>query len=159
MQFKLAAASLLAVAGLSSSAPVEVRQDTTNCPVVQEGDYIWKIDDFFARKPDGQKITALGFNVKATNNGTADFDCSVSADPVEDGKFYECGPNSFIYFAYQQDRSGLLLKQDVSDDIQYIAATTLPNYCRAGGNGPDDFVCQGTSPAYITLVQYPGKLE
>lgn len=119
MQFKLVAASLLAVTGLSSSAPVEARQDTTNRPVVQEGDYIWKIDDFFARKPDGQKITSLGFNVKATNNGTADFDCSVSADPVEEGKFYECGPNSFIYFAYQQDRSGLLLKQDVSDE--YVA--------------------------------------
>ena len=45
------------------------------------------------------------------------------------------------------------------NSIQYVATTTLPNYCRAGGNGPNDFVCQGVSDAYITLVQYPGKLE
>ncbi|KAF1932560.1 Alt a 1 major allergen [Didymella exigua CBS 183.55] len=138
------------------AAPLEARQD--NCPVVQQGDYVWKISNFTARKLDGKTISSLSFNIKATNAGTLDFDCS-SASNVEDGKFYQCGDNSFIYFAYQADRNGLILKQDVSDDIQFVATTTLPNYCRAGGSGPDDYVCQGTSPAYITLVQYPGKLE
>ncbi|KAJ4313518.1 Major allergen Alt a 1 [Neodidymelliopsis sp. IMI 364377] len=156
MQFKIIAASLLASAGLSMAAPLETRTET--CPVVQEGDYVWKLDNFTARKLDGKNIDSLTFNIKATNGGTLDFDCSAS-DGVEDGKFYSCGTNSFISFAFQADRSGLLLKQDVSDDIQYVATTTLPNYCRAGGAGPNDFVCQGVSPAYITLVQYPGKLE
>jgi hypothetical protein len=40
--------------------------------------------------------------------------------------------------------------------ITWIGTTTLPNYCRAGGNGPQDFVCQGVSDAYITLVELPG---
>ncbi|KAL1607145.1 Major allergen Alt a 1 [Nothophoma quercina] len=156
MQFKVIAASLLASAGLSMAAPLEARQDT--CPVVQQGDYVWKLDNFYARKLDGKTISSLGFNVKATNGGTADFNCTSNGN-VEDNKFYECGENSFIYWAWNSDRSGLLLKQDVSDDIQYVATTTLPNYCRAGGSGPNDFVCQGTSPAYITLVPYPSKLE
>lgn len=156
MQFKIIAASLLASAGISMAAPLETRADT--CPVVQQGDYVWKIDNFYARKLDGKTISSLQFNVKATNGGTADFNCT-SSENVENGKFYQCGENSFIYWAFQDDRSGLLLRQDVSDDIQYVGTTTLPNYCRAGGAGPKDFVCQGVSPAYITLVQYPGKLE
>ncbi|KAH6629756.1 hypothetical protein C7974DRAFT_192788 [Boeremia exigua] len=156
MQFKVIAATFLASAGLSTAAPLEVRTET--CPVVQQGDYVWKIDNFYARKLDGKTISSLQFNVKATNGGTADFNCTSEGD-VEDNKFYECGKNSFIYWAWNSDRSGLLLKQDVSDDIQYVATTTLPNYCRAGGAGPNDFVCQGVSPAYITLVPYPSKLE
>lgn len=152
MQFTVIAASLLAAAGLSMAAPIEARADT--CPVVQEGDYIWKLDDFTARKLDGKTISSLSFNIKATNNGTLDFDCS-SSTTVEAGKFYPCGENSFIYFAYQDDRSGLLLKQEVSDDITYVGSATLPSYCHAGGSGPNDFVCQGVSPAYITLVEYP----
>lgn len=156
MQFKVLAASLLASAGLSMAAPLEARAET--CPVVQQGDYVWKIDNFYARKLDGKTISSLEFNIKATNKGTLDFNCTSSGN-VEDGKLYQCGENSGIYFAWQADRNGLLLRQDVSDDIQYVATTTLPNYCRAGGAGPNDFVCQGVSPAYITLVQYPGKLQ
>lgn len=156
MQFKIIAASLLASAGLSMAAPLAAREET--CPVVQQGDYVWKIDNFYARKLDGKAVSSLSFNIKATNGGTLDFDCS-STNAVEDGKYYQCGENSFIYFAYQADRSGLLLRQDVSDDIQYVATTTVPTYCRAGGSGPNDFVCQGVSPAYITLVQSPSKLE
>jgi hypothetical protein len=41
---------------------------------------------------------------------------------------------------------------------QYLATTTLPNVCRAGGNGPYDFVCDGVSDAYVTLVKYPLEL-
>ncbi|CAO2654605.1 Nn.00g113380.m01.CDS01 [Neocucurbitaria sp. VM-36] len=159
MQFTLPALSVLLAAGLSAAAPLESRQDSTTCPVVQTGDYIWKLDNLSLRKPDGKSINSLTFNVKATNGGTADFDCSVQAEPVEDSKFYQCGENSFIWFAWQADRNGLLLRQDVSDKIQYIGTATLPDYCRAGGNGPNDFVCQGVSPAYITLVQTPVRIE
>jgi len=39
--------------------------------------------------------------------------------------------------------------------MHYVGTATLPNYCRAGGNGPLDYVCQGVQDAYVTLVQYP----
>lgn len=156
MHFKVIAASLLASAGLSTAAPLEARQDAT-CPVVQQGDYVWKLDNLNYRKLDGKTITAFSFNIQATNGGTLDFDCSYSG-PVEEKHLYECGPNSGIYFSYQEDRSGLVLRHGVSDDIRYVGTVTLPTYCRAGGAGTNDRVCQGVSPSFITLVQIPDGL-
>lgn len=116
MYIKTLAASMLAAAGIASAAPFESRQATPECPVVKTGDYVWQISKFYARKPEGVKINSISFNVKATNGGTADFTCSAQADVVEDGKFYQCGENSFIWFAFQNDRSGLILQQSVSDE-------------------------------------------
>lgn len=108
--------SLLTLTHLSTANPLSPRQYTP-CPVVQAGDYIWKISSFYARKPDGISISALGFNVEATNGGTANFSCSVmSAEFVEEAVFYQCGDNSFIFFAWQDDRAGLVLRQDVADE-------------------------------------------
>jgi hypothetical protein len=116
MQFTTTIVSLLAAASFSAAAPLETRQtDSTPCPVVQEGDYVWKISKFYSRKPEGTYINSIDFNISATNNGTLDFQCAASADKIEDGKYYKCGENSFISFAFQSDRNGLLLKQDVSD--------------------------------------------
>jgi hypothetical protein len=115
MQFTTAALSLLAASGLASAAPLTSRQDTSTCPVVQTGDYVWKLSEFYARKPDGKKINSIGFNIKATNEGTLDFNCSASADTIEDNKLYQCGENSGIWFSFQSDRNGLVLRQDVSD--------------------------------------------
>jgi hypothetical protein len=39
--------------------------------------------------------------------------------------------------------------------ITEVGTTTVPTYCRAGGSGPNDFICQGVADAYVTLVQYP----
>ncbi|KNG51615.1 alt a 1 major allergen [Stemphylium lycopersici] len=154
MQFTTITA-LFAAAGLAAAAPLEARATEATCPVTTQGDYVWKISNFYGRKPQGTYYNSLGFNIKATNGGTLDFTCSAQANKLEDGKFYSCGENSFMDFAFQSDRNGLLLRQKVSDKITYVATTTLPNYCRAGGNGPKDFVCQGVSDAYITLVQLP----
>ena len=157
MKFSTIAAT--AFATVASASPLVARQDT--CPVVTTGDYIWKIDNLYIRKLDGKSISSLGFDILATNGGTLNFTCTpydkstnapISGN-VEDSMLYSCGENSFIDFAWQSDRSGLLLKQSVSNTIKYVGTTTLPNYCRAGGSGPQDFVCDGTSPAYITLVQ------
>jgi hypothetical protein len=41
---------------------------------------------------------------------------------------------------------------------QLLGTTTLPNVCRAGGNGPYDYVCEGVSEAFVTLVKYPEVL-
>jgi hypothetical protein len=109
--------SLLAAAGLSTAAPLDTRQtDSTLCPVAQQGDYIWKISKFYARKLDGKSISSIDFYISATNNGTLDFQCASSAAPIEDSKFYACGENSLIQFAWQSDRNGLVLKQNVSDE-------------------------------------------
>jgi hypothetical protein len=43
----------------------------------------------------------------------------------------------------------------IVNSVTLVGTTTVPDYCRAGGNGPNDFVCQGVSDAYITLVELP----
>ena len=111
MQFTIFATSLLAAAGISAASPIEARQ--TPPPVVTQGDYIWKISDFTARKLNGVDISSLSFNIKATNGGTLDFICSASGN-ITANNFYECGLT--IQFTYQDDRNGLLLRQDVSDE-------------------------------------------
>lgn len=115
MHFSLPTLLLAASSTLTSASPLAPRQTPTSCPIVQEGDYIWKLSSFWARKLDGKNINSIGFNIKATNEGTLDFTCSASADTVEDGKFYQCGENSLIWFAFQADRNGVLIRQDVSD--------------------------------------------
>jgi hypothetical protein len=113
MQFTTLA--LFAAAGLSTAAPLSSRQTTTP-DVTPSGDYIWKISEFYGRKPEGKDYNHIEFNIKATNNGTLDFTCGASAEPIEDDVYYSCGENSFMSFAFQADRSGLLLKQEVSDE-------------------------------------------
>ncbi|KAH6882162.1 major allergen Alt a 1 subunit [Alternaria rosae] len=154
MQFTTIA-SLFAAAAVASAAPLEARQVDATCPVSTQGDYVWKISNFFGRKPEGTYYNSFGFNIKATNGGTLDFTCSSQADKLEDNKFYSCGENSFISFAFSSDRDGLIIKQGVSDGLTYVGTTTIPSYCRAGGNGPQDFVCQGVADAYVTLVPLP----
>jgi hypothetical protein len=114
MQFTTIA-SLIAFTGASLAAPLESRQTTAPCPVSTQGDYVWKISEFYGRKPEGKDFNHIEFNIKATNNGTLDFTCGTSAEPIVDDKYYSCGENSFMSFAFQSDRSGLLFKQEVSE--------------------------------------------
>lgn len=115
MQFKHVAASLLAIADLGAAVPLDSRQDDDTCPIVKTGDYVWKISNFSARKPTGDKSNSISFDVAPTNGAPADFTCFVSGDDLEYGKLYQCGENSSVWFAFQNDRSGLVLQQNVSN--------------------------------------------
>jgi hypothetical protein len=98
-------------------SPSSTKTPTPTCPVAPtpSGDYIWKISNFYARKLDGKTVSSIDFNISATNNGTLDFQCGASADPIKDATFYKCGENSFIEFAWQDATGGLVLRQGVSD--------------------------------------------
>jgi len=91
------------------------------CPVVQEGDYVWKISSFSARKLNGTDNSAVSFNISATNNGTLNFQCASStqgSNVLEEGELYSCGENSLISFAFDGidlTSTRLLLHQRVSD--------------------------------------------
>lgn len=105
-----------APSGTSSSVPT-----LTICPVVQEGDYVWKISSFSARKLNGTDNSAVSFNVSATNNGTLNFQCASStqgSNVLEEGELYSCGENSLISFSFEGidlTSTRLLLHQRVSD--------------------------------------------
>ncbi|CZT20982.1 uncharacterized protein RCC_06843 [Ramularia collo-cygni] len=114
---------------------------------------IYQIKDFYERKPDGKDITALGFNIAATNGGTLDFTC-VPYDPVtkaaaanfEDGHVYTCGANSLFSFSYSEkddaNKGKLFLWQGASPADTIQGSTMIPTpYCHAGGAGPNDLAC------------------
>ncbi|KAF3041257.1 hypothetical protein E8E11_007219 [Didymella keratinophila] len=125
MQFKVLAASLLASTSISSAAPLEARQDTW--PLAKTGSY-------------------------TTAGNLADFKCTDS--DVADAMWYEC-ENSAVSFAFQNDRSGLIMRHVTTDGVRQVATTTVLNTCRHGPNGGADFICESTSPAYVTFVQLP----
>jgi len=129
MHFTTITASLVlaAATGLSAAAPASAR-DT--CPVVEQGDYVWKLSQFYARKPDGITINSIGFTIQATNNGTLNFNCGAQADSITDDKFYSCGENSFISFAWQGDRSGVLLRHGPSDAYVLSPIFFSFSFCR-----------------------------
>jgi hypothetical protein len=158
---KFSTLALASFAAATQASPLTTRQDTTTCPVVTSGDYIWRITNLSIRKLHSPTISTLTFDILATNGGTLNFTCapydkSTNAPvttEIKDSTLYSCGENSFIDFAWQADRDGLLLKQSVSDNVKLVGTATLPSYCHAGGTGPDDFACVGVSDAYVTLVQ------
>jgi hypothetical protein len=100
----------------SSSTP-----SSTICPLVQEGDYVWKISEFSARKLNGVDNNAVSFNISATNEGTLNFECGAHTEGdnvLAESTYYSCGTNSFISFAFEGTSltsTRLLLKQEVSD--------------------------------------------
>jgi len=150
MQFKLFAASLLASAGLSAASPLETHQKS--CPILKTGDYVWQVDNFIARKLDGETINSLSFHVYGTAGNVED-NCSTT-ETVEPGQFYQCTTESNIQFAFQNDRSGLLLRQDVNG-VQSVGSVTVLTACEHGGTGNADWVCKTDAPAYLTMVHYP----
>ncbi|KAF2997579.1 hypothetical protein E8E13_002252 [Curvularia kusanoi] len=151
MQFKVLAASLLASAGLSAAAPLEARQES--CPTISKnGDYVWEISNFSAHKPEGVAISEFTLDVTTTRGTLADFKCT--GTDVADATWYPC-ENKMVSFAFQNDRSGLILKYVNVDGVEMVATSTILNTCRHGpGSGPD-FICESTSPAYVTFVQTP----
>lgn len=150
MQFKVLAASLLVSSGLSAAAPLSTRQDT--CPLAKTGSYVWELSNFSAHKPSGEAISELTFDVRTTAGNLADFKCTGS--DVADATWYEC-ENAAVSFAFQNDRSGLIMRHVTADGAKQVATTTVLNTCRHGPNGGADFICESTSPAYVTFVQLP----
>ncbi|KAJ4380196.1 hypothetical protein N0V86_004505 [Didymella sp. IMI 355093] len=149
MQFKVLAASLLASAGVSMAAPLEARQES--CSLAKSGAYVWEISNFSAHKPSGVAISTLTFDVRTTQGNLADFKCTGS--DVADAQWYEC-ENASVSFAFQNERSGLIMKH-VVDGVQDVATTTMLSTCRHGPNGGADYICESDSPTYVTFVQYP----
>lgn len=149
MQSFIFTSALALLAGSTIAAP-------TSCaaPAPPASDKtIFEIKDFYERKPDGKDITALGFNIAATNGGTLDFTCT-PYDPVtkaaaanfEDGHVYSCGENSFFSFSYSEkdgaNKGKLFLWQGVTNTDTIQGSTVIPTpYCHAGGAGINDLAC------------------
>jgi hypothetical protein len=126
----------------------------------------YEIRNFFERKPDGQDITFLSYDIVATNGGTLDFTC-IPYDPAtggaaanfEDGHVYDCGQNSAFSFSYSEEigdpqKGKLFLWQGTNEDLIQGSTTIPPPICHAGGNGGNDTFCDvpaGYGRIFISL--------
>lgn len=149
MQSFVFTSALALLAGSAIAAPTAC--PAPSAPATEKT--VYQIKDFYERKPDGKDITALGFNIAATNGGTLDFTC-IAYDPVtkaaaanfEDGHVYSCGSNSFFSFSYSEEEGAnkgkLFLWQGATAADTIQGSTVIPTpYCHAGGAGVNDLAC------------------
>jgi hypothetical protein len=94
----------------------------------------------------------LTFDVRTTAGNLAGFKCTGS--DVADAMWYEC-ENDAVSLAFQNDRSGLIVRHIGVDSVKQVATTTVLNTGRRGPDGSADSICESTSPAYVTFIQLP----
>ncbi|USP78932.1 Major allergen Alt a 1 [Curvularia clavata] len=155
--------SLLAASGLASVVPLEAREATPAAAptletrqVTQSGDNVWKVSDFVGRKPEGTYWGLFSFKLNA-GSGDSTFGMSCSASGVfgvQERRWYQCGENLSMWFAYENENNGLWIRQGEGGDAVQ-GTTDFPNVCRAGGSGPNDQVCNGVADRYVTLLHLP----
>ncbi|KAF2032185.1 hypothetical protein EK21DRAFT_99078 [Setomelanomma holmii] len=148
-------ASFLAATALAAPAP-----QTTDCPnpahcggsAPDPATYEnIDISDYFLRKNDG--IQSVSF--KLSGNNHTDLSCSIGATTLP-SNVTTCGDSDYRFGLIEPLTNG----SDVSFRIYHQTAPfagkwgtgSVPTYCHAGGNGPDDFVCQQVSAVTVVIT-------
>ncbi|KAH6684075.1 hypothetical protein B0J14DRAFT_555073 [Halenospora varia] len=133
MQFSTLAASLFA---LSATASVLPRSSETVT-----------IENLYIRDQSG--IQAAGFDIQPAN-----VTCSADGTTLADYAVALCGDSKYR-FAINGSSSDYDLRLYKELGVAfglYGEVDHLPVYCRAGGNGADDFVCQQVAEINATIV-------
>jgi hypothetical protein len=170
MQSFILTSAIALMAGSTMAAPTSCSAPAPVAPA--SSDTVYQIRNFYERKPDGQDIASLSFDILATNGGTLDFNCipydqatGTSTTNFEDGKVYPCGNNTLFGFSYSEksadpNKGKLFLWQGATAEDLIQGNTTIPTpYCHAGGAGPLDMVCFApeTSGNITITMTVPGQ--
>jgi hypothetical protein len=152
MQF-LTIASLFAAAAVAAPAP-----QTTGCPnpahcgtPPNPADFEnINISDLFVRKNNG--IQNASFKLSG-QNGT-DIACEIGAVPSLPSEVVTCGTSDYRFGLTKGDTTefGLAIYHQTSPFAGKWAIGDAPTYCHAGGNGPDDFVCNQVGKVTIVII-------
>lgn len=143
MQFIPASAALFAA--IAAAAPTPVQESATLTTRQYASENI-DINDFFVRKNNG--IQAVSF--KLSGDDAKDLECSGSNPKPTD--VITCGDSKyrFVIKPGQVEEFGLTIYHELGPAFGFYGEGDVPTYCHAGGNGPDDFVCQQV--AFTTIV-------
>lgn len=152
MQF-LTAATLFAAA-LAAPAP-----QTSDCPnpahcggSAPDPSTFDNVDvtDFFLRKNPG--ILNAGFKLSG-KNGTVQ--CEIGAVESLPSEVEVCGDSKYRFGLIEATGAGsevgLRLYRETGLASGLTGSGDVPTYCHAGGDGPDDFVCQQTNALTIVI--------
>ncbi|TID23156.1 5'-3' exoribonuclease 1 [Venturia nashicola] len=118
---------------------------------------VYKITNFFSRKPEGVDISTLSFDIAAKDGlkltcHPYDPATSTSTNNFEDKHVYACGKDSPFSFSFENAANKLWLWHTVDSTI-LIGNATVINQCRAAGHGPNDKVCQQAGSAEVTMIK------
>lgn len=162
MQFTFAAVSALLATALAAPAP-----QTTGCPnpahcggSPPDPSTYENVDiaDLYIRKNNG--IQSASF--KLTGANATDLACEIGVVPELPSEVVTCGDSDYRFGLTKGENTefGLAIYHQTAPFSGKYLIGDAPTYCRAGGNGPDDFVCSQTSD-YLTFVivgqNYPGN--
>ncbi|KAI6784029.1 Effector protein PevD1 [Emericellopsis cladophorae] len=114
------------------------------------------IADFAVRKEQsasGEAPTFSSVSFKLSGDDATDLACSAS-NPDFSGEIFTCGDSKYR-FALKSGSDdaefGLTLYHELGPAVGVWGEGNVPTYCRAGGNGPNDFICQQVAAVTIGL--------
>ncbi|KAF2997389.1 hypothetical protein E8E13_004905 [Curvularia kusanoi] len=158
MQFFTVASALFAAALAVPTPQTTDCPNPAHCPSTPppNPDHYENIDitDFYVRKNDGIQ----GASFKLSGKNATDLECSIGATTLP-SKVVTCGDSDYRFGLTKGDTTefGLAIYHQTSPFAGLYAIGDAPTYCHAGGNGPDDFVCQQIGALTIVIVDqnYP----
>ncbi|KAL6712659.1 hypothetical protein ACN47E_000536 [Coniothyrium glycines] len=155
MQF-LTIASLFAAAALA--APMPQTPDCPNpahCGTAPPDPSTYEnidISDYILRKNNGIQSISFKLSSGAT---TTDISCSISAVPSIPSDVVTCGTSAYRFGVVANPNGGsepgIAIYHQTSPFAGKWGTGAVATYCRAGGAGPDDFVCQQKNPTTIVI--------
>ncbi|KAF2451794.1 hypothetical protein P171DRAFT_426247 [Karstenula rhodostoma CBS 690.94] len=108
------------------------------------------ITNFYLRK--NPSIQNAGFTLSG-NNGTVK--CEIGAVESLPSTVVVCGDSKYRFGLIEATTAGaevgVRLYRETGTAVGITGEGDVPSYCRAGGNGPDDFVCQQTGELTIVI--------
>jgi hypothetical protein len=155
MQF-LVAASLFAAALAAPAAQTPDCPNPAHCGAPSTGPYEnVDITDYFLRK-NGSDITSVDF--KLSGNAGKNISCAIGATTLP-SETITCGePDSMYRFIMTKPTdpsrdADIAIYHQTGQASGLWAEGYVPSYCHAGGDGPEDFVCNQVGFYTIVLHQ------
>ncbi|KAJ4374007.1 hypothetical protein N0V83_002746 [Neocucurbitaria cava] len=114
------------------------------------------IADYTLRKNNGT-IQAVYF--KLSGNNATGIVCETGAVPTVPSEVVTCGTSDYRFGVVEDPNGGedtdvgLAIYHQTSPFAGKMGTGSVPTYCRAGGNGPEDYVCQQTDAVATIVIQ------
>ncbi|KAH7402473.1 hypothetical protein BKA66DRAFT_448833 [Pyrenochaeta sp. MPI-SDFR-AT-0127] len=153
MQFITVASALFAVALAAPTAQTTDCPNPAHCGEPADPASYENIDitDYYVRKNEG--IQNVSF--KLSGNNATGISCEIGAVPTIPSEVVTCGESDYRFGVVEDpnggSEAGIAVYHQTSPFAGKWGQGSVPTYCRAGGNGPNDFVCNQVSEVTIVI--------
>ncbi|KAI9901062.1 hypothetical protein N3K66_002879 [Trichothecium roseum] len=114
------------------------------------------ISDLTVRKTSGEPTTIQSVSFKLKGDDADGLACEAS-NPAFPSEVITCGESKYRFVISagepaDESEFGLRVYHELGTAVGSTGFGNVPTYCRAGGAGPNDFVCQQTGAATIVAT-------